>query len=394
MEGVIRRLRLTSGLVMLAYVTTHFVNHSLGLVSVQLMDRALQVIYHYWASPLGGVILYGAFAIHYSLALWALWLRRSLKMPFAEAAQLVLGFSIPFLLVDHVLQTRVADTFYGSHYGYYVSVLYLYFVADPLRGGLQFTVLLIAWVHAMIGLRFWLRLKPWYERWQPILYAFALLMPTFAILGALEGGSDIMTMAEDPAWVDQLAKDHPRPAPADAGVPRSDGGVGALRFPGRAPRRAGRAAARWRWERRRGVLRMTYPSGRVVADRARRVGTGSEPDGRHSACLRVRRPRALLHLPHQDRRPEGGDSAGRARGGEGAAPRGRGARRSARLPAPPARRSARDPAAAGDRPGAGRVSPPGLSAGRRAGDRDPVRRSARPSPSSPNRSFPTTWCSS
>ena len=59
---------------MLAYVTTHFVNHSLGLVSVQLMDRALTVIYQYWASPLGGLLLYGAFAIHYSLALRALWL--------------------------------------------------------------------------------------------------------------------------------------------------------------------------------------------------------------------------------------------------------------------------------------------------------------------------------
>ena len=200
---------------MLAYVTTHFVNHSLGLVSVQLMDRALRFIYQYWASPLGGFFLYGAFAIHYSLALWALWLRRSLKMPIAEATQLVLGFSIPFFLTEHVLQTRVADTFYGAHYGYYATLLYTFFVTDPLRGGLQFTVLVIAWIHAMIGLRFWLRLKPWYERWQPILYAFALLMPTFAILGALEGGSDIVTMAKDPAWVAQLAKDHPRPAPAD-----------------------------------------------------------------------------------------------------------------------------------------------------------------------------------
>src|SRR5690348_2083540 len=33
-SGLIRRLRLTSGLVMFAYVTTHFVNHSLGLVSL------------------------------------------------------------------------------------------------------------------------------------------------------------------------------------------------------------------------------------------------------------------------------------------------------------------------------------------------------------------------
>jgi len=203
---------------MFAYVTTHFVNHSLGLVSVQVMDRALEHIYHYWASLLGSVLLYGAFATHYSLALWALWLRRSLKMPFAEATQLVLGFSIPFFLTDHVLQTRVADTFYGADVGYYSTVLHTYFVSNPLRGGLQLMVLVIAWVHAMIGLWFWLRLKPWYQRWQPILYAFALLMPTLAILGFFEGGRQVMTMAEDPAWVAQLAQAHPRAAPADAAV--------------------------------------------------------------------------------------------------------------------------------------------------------------------------------
>jgi adenylate cyclase len=263
-EGVIRRFRLASGLVMLAYVTTHFVNHSLGLVSVQSMDVALRFIYQYWASPLGTFLLYGAFAIHYSLALWALWLRRSLKMPAAEATQLVLGFSIPFLLTEHVLQTRVADTFYGADYGYYATVLYTFFVADPLRGGLQFTVLVIAWVHAMIGLRFWLRLKPWYERWQPILYAFALLMPTFAILGFLEGGSQVMTLAEDPAWVAQLLAEHPRPAPADRAF--LDQMVVWVRYGFLAALLAvlGARLARWRWERRRGVLRMTYPSGRVV----------------------------------------------------------------------------------------------------------------------------------
>src|SRR5437667_11009076 len=147
-EGMIRRLRLASGLVMFAYVTTHFVNHSLGLVSVQVMDRALEHIYQYWASLLGSVLLYGAFATHYSLALWALWLRRSLKMPFAEATQLILGFSIPFLLTAHVLETRVGDTFYGADYGYYSRLLYEYFVTNPLRGVLPLAVLLIALIHA------------------------------------------------------------------------------------------------------------------------------------------------------------------------------------------------------------------------------------------------------
>ncbi len=264
MDGVIRRLRLASGLVMFAYVTTHFINHSLGLVSVQTMDYALEHIYEYWASPVGGVILYGAFAIHYSLALWALWLRRSLKMPVDEATQLVLGFSIPFFLTEHVLQTRVADTFYGANYGYYSTVLYTFFVTSPLRGGLQLTVLVIAWVHAMIGLRFWLRLKPWYERWQPILYAFALLMPTLAILGFVEGGRQVMAMAQDPAWVAELAKSHPRAAPADAAF--IDQMVVWVRWGFLAALLAVLAArlARWYWERRHGVIRLTYPSGRVV----------------------------------------------------------------------------------------------------------------------------------
>src|SRR5262249_31992042 len=263
-EGMIRRLRLISGLVMFAYVTTHFVNHSLGLVSVHVMDFALEHIYQYWASPLGGVLLYGAFATHYSLALWALWLRRSLKMPFAEATQLVLGFSIPFFLTDHVLQTRVADTFYDTNVGYYSSVLYTYFVANPLRGGLQLAVLVIAWVHAMIGLWFWLRLKPWYQRWQPILYAFALLMPTFAILGFFEGGRQVMAMAEDPSWVAQLARDHAPAAPADAAI--IDQMVVWVRYAFVAALPAVLAArmARWYWERRRGVVRLTYPNGRVV----------------------------------------------------------------------------------------------------------------------------------
>src|SRR5262249_61946133 len=157
-------------------------------------------------APLGGGFFYASVPLHCSRVLLALWLRRSLKMPAAEATHLVLGFSIPFFLTDHVLQTRVADTFYGANVGYYSNVLHTYFVTNPLRGGLQFAVMVIAWVHAMIGLWFWLRLKRWYPRWQPILYAFALLMPTLAILCAFEGGRQVMALAQDPAWLAQPAQ--------------------------------------------------------------------------------------------------------------------------------------------------------------------------------------------
>jgi len=249
---------------MFLYVTTHFVNHSLGLVSVGVMDAALERIYKVWASDLGTLCLYGAFTVHYSLALWALWLRRSLKMPVAEALQLALGFCIPFLLTEHVLQTRVADTFYGADYGYYSTLLYAFFVVSPWNGVLQLSVLVIAWIHAVIGLRFWLRLKPWYERWQPVLFAFALLMPTLAILGFAEGGREVMTMAEDPAWAAQLLSAHPKAAPEDAAF--IDAMVVWVRYGFLLALLAVLVARvlRWYWQRRRGIVRLTYPSGRIV----------------------------------------------------------------------------------------------------------------------------------
>ncbi|HKX10081.1 MAG TPA: adenylate/guanylate cyclase domain-containing protein [Stellaceae bacterium] len=249
---------------MFAYVTTHFVNHSLGLVSLDLMDRSLERIYKVWASDLGTLALYGAFAVHYCLALWALWQRRSLKMPLAEALQLVLGFCIPFILTAHVLHTRVADTYFGADFGYYSSLLYNYYVADPWAGLLQLTVLVIAWIHAVIGLRFTLKLKPWYERWQPWLFAFALLMPTLAILGYAEAGREVLALAADPAWVAELHKTHPNAAPEDAAT--IDLLIASVRIGFLSALLAvlvARVLRRY-WQRRRGVVRLTYPSGRVV----------------------------------------------------------------------------------------------------------------------------------
>jgi adenylate cyclase len=266
MATVIRRLRLVSGLVMLGYVATHLLNQSLGLISVELMDHVLEFIFRTWSSTIGGVILYSAFTVHYCLALWALWQRRSLKMPFAEAAQLVLGFSIPFFLVDHVLNTRVADTFYGANYGYYQSLLYNYFVNHPLRGGQQLVVLVVAWVHAMIGLWFWLRLKPWYPRWQPLLYAVALLLPTLAILGTLEGGREVIARSADPAWVEAMMRVHPQPAAAaDRAI--IDLMISWLRrfFVIALVAVLVARVVRSYWERRHGVIRLSYPSGRVFS---------------------------------------------------------------------------------------------------------------------------------
>jgi adenylate cyclase len=261
---MIRRARLWSGLVMFAYVLTHLGNHAVGLVSVAAMDRVKHELYLFWTAPVPTWLLYGSFAVHYCLALWALWQRRSLRMPAAEATQLVLGLAIPVMLADHVMLTRVGDRHFGGDFGYYVTLLQFYWIENRPRGVLQLAVLVVAWTHAMLGFRFWLRVKPWYPRWQPALFAFALLFPVLSLLGMVEGGLRVMEMAQDPAWVAEIARRHPRPNPENlarlealtAALVRGFWASLALVLAARFARRL--------VQRRRGLVRLTYPSGRVV----------------------------------------------------------------------------------------------------------------------------------
>ena len=56
---------------MLAYVTMHLFNHAMGLVSLGAMDEVLAWVFGFWSSQPAKAMLYGAFLVHYALALWA-----------------------------------------------------------------------------------------------------------------------------------------------------------------------------------------------------------------------------------------------------------------------------------------------------------------------------------
>jgi adenylate cyclase len=262
---VVRRLRLISGLVMFSYLISHFTNHSLGLVSLEAMEAMLFWFFRFWTSWPATIALYGAFLTHFLLALYALWQRRTLRLRFAEALQYTLGFLIPLLLAEHVMHTRVADTQFGADVGYYTSLLAIYFKTGPQFGVSQGTVLVVAWIHACIGLRFWLRLKPWYDRAQPYLFAFALLMPTFAALGLLVAGRHVAMLAEDPAWLAETFRvHHQAPDPGDRAWIESM--ILALRlffFLSVIAVLAARVLRR-QWQKRHGVSRVTYPDGRFI----------------------------------------------------------------------------------------------------------------------------------
>src|SRR5262245_53615291 len=116
------RLRLGSALILLSFVICHLAGHSTLLVSQQFAEATLADLMKPWRSDFGTALLAGAFFVHYLNALWALYTRRSLRMPRWEWAQLALGLSIPLLLILHVASTRIVEATAGV-VSSYTSVL-------------------------------------------------------------------------------------------------------------------------------------------------------------------------------------------------------------------------------------------------------------------------------
>jgi adenylate cyclase len=200
----IRRARIVTGLVLFSYLTTHLLNHSLGLISLEAMEAGRVWFLALWRNPLSTAIFYGSLLTHFVLALYALYQRRHLRIPFWEALQLGLGLCIPLLLATHFTATRMAFEWYAVEDSYAKTVLTLW-RQNPINGLRQALLVLIAWTHGCIGLHFWLRLRPWYPRYAAALYAMALLLPVFALLGFTQAGREIdYLIARDPDWIEAL----------------------------------------------------------------------------------------------------------------------------------------------------------------------------------------------
>ena len=175
--------RLVSGLVLFVFALTHFLNHALGHVSLETMEAAQTIRSGLWRSWPGTVLLYGAAAVHIALGLGKLVRRRTWRMAPWEAAQIALGLTIPFLIAAHVATTRLHSSLNGGEDAYNVVLRAMW----PDVALKQSLLLLIVWVHAMIGFHFWLRLKPWYAALSPVLLGAAVLVPALAITGWIEG---------------------------------------------------------------------------------------------------------------------------------------------------------------------------------------------------------------
>lgn len=258
-----RQIRMASGLVLFAYVVDHFLNHALGNVSIDAMGAGMRYHVMIWRSLPASILLYGAIFVHAGLGLYALYARREFHRTALEPLQLLLGLSIPLLLMSHVVSIRLGDALF-EHAKFYPQAFHAYWVSSPWRMWLMFAALLAAWSHGCIGLQMWLRIKPWFKRIAPLLLALAVLIPALALLGLYQGGRTVVVESASEEWRQQNLSEFLLGTPAEqTTLDRITEAmlIGYLALIALAI--AGRGL-RALYERRGGTIRLNYGNGRVV----------------------------------------------------------------------------------------------------------------------------------
>src|SRR5215467_8999726 len=134
-----QRLRIASGLMLFAFATTHFLNHALGLVDLKTMHEVEALRKIVTRSVPGTIVLSGALVTHMALALAKLARRTTLRLQAWELIQIALGLFIPFVLLAHIVNTRIVHVFLGVEDNYLYELARLW----PSSALLQSTLLVV-----------------------------------------------------------------------------------------------------------------------------------------------------------------------------------------------------------------------------------------------------------
>ena len=188
------RIRLWAALTMALYAIGYTVYYALGLISLELMEDYVNLVSLLW--PLFWLLPLFILT-HVTLGLWKLFKRNTFKMPLWEISQIMLGASIPFFLLPHIIYTYGLFLFFGIRGNYINDILQTY-----TQFAWQYTATILAvWIHAQIGVHGVLRMRRWYPKIQWLIIVIFTTMPIIGLGGYFKAGMDIKTNLKNPAWV-------------------------------------------------------------------------------------------------------------------------------------------------------------------------------------------------
>jgi adenylate cyclase len=201
----LRRLRLVTGLVLMAFVAGHMANLALGMHSLAAMESWRPWLMGPWRSMPMQVLLVSAALIHLALGVYAIAARRSAAMSRTDWVQLALGLATPPLLLEHAVVMHMAGEVTPNFDATYGQMLAVYWSFSPGYAFQQLGVVMVVWIHAAIGLYSWLVLKPVWQRIGGFVLPLLFAVPILALLGFAESGREVLEkLATDAAWREHI----------------------------------------------------------------------------------------------------------------------------------------------------------------------------------------------
>ena len=180
-------VRLASGLTLFTFALLHFLNHALGLWSLDAMAA-----FQHWRLAVtrslpGTLALAAALVVHLSLALWRIAQLKTWRLPPAALWQLGTGALVAFLIMPHLVQAGIFTRLSGGVMTYPAELSLLW----PASAPRQSLLLLFVWTHGCIGLHYWLKREPWWRRHSHALAALAALVPAAALAGFVTAAREV-----------------------------------------------------------------------------------------------------------------------------------------------------------------------------------------------------------
>jgi adenylate cyclase len=202
---ILIRVRLFASLVLVFFTATHFINHALGLVSLDAMEAGRNIFLGFWRNTVIQFLFPISLFLHAQSSIWRLMFRQTWRYSRREKVKILTGLTIPFFLLLHISATRL-QWWINGHDNTYAYYLYYHFR----DAGFYFmlTTSILIWVHAYLGLVDLLSLKPWFEKFRVRFALTYSALPILGLAGLISASGQVDRLAKNAAWVADLNRRH------------------------------------------------------------------------------------------------------------------------------------------------------------------------------------------
>ena len=182
-EYFAEKLKLWTGMFLMFYCVTHYLNHSIGIFGLDAVEYIRNIFLFFWRNPFMNFFLPSVAVIHIYLSLSRVIRLASFRgFKRHEWFQLIAGILTVPALALHVSGTKIAHVFYGINDTYtFLSSS----IADYTDIVIFNLLMLLVWMHGYIGVKYWMKVNSKYQSYLNQMGMFFFLLPILSFVGVI-----------------------------------------------------------------------------------------------------------------------------------------------------------------------------------------------------------------